>query len=103
MKPGTLIYDKVPYKGFNNEAVELDREIFKHEHRTPYNFTDLVISADKNEHEYFVQDGEWYRGLVSSDYHLCKVFKLMREIIHWRTRPEKGWLRALFSNPGKVW
>ena len=53
MKPGTLVYEKVPYKGFNNEARDLDREIVKYEHRTPYDFTDLVISASENEHEYF--------------------------------------------------
>lgn len=123
MKPNKLIYDKAPRKGFEKESEGLAKEIAALEKEPPFDFTGTVIvhGSGAGKFEFYVQDGNLMRGVVTSDHHLLKQFQLMREIIYWRTEearldrelktqvsineelkvqlaePQKGWIKGLFT------
>jgi len=94
----SLIGYEAELQGLNNYIAEEQRENFDFS-----GFT--ILGGSKDQREVFIQDGEWYRGLIPSNIHLKEIFELMREALMWRlrARDSEGWLKQLIKKPWRIW
>jgi len=100
-----LIWEKESYIGYYAELRGLE-EAIRQEMREDFDFSGFTILEGGHRREVFIQDGEWYRGLIPSNIHLKETFELMRDALIWRLRAknkQKGWLQQLLKNPVKLW